>query len=90
VEQIVSATSSLMQEFQSEPFTVASHKQFVLALLLSSRIQQMQHSLQQMLQHAVSTLMESHLLYTLMFHKITRITFTAQAAPLVLVNQVPL
>jgi hypothetical protein len=49
----------------------------------------MQPSLQQMLQHAVSTLMESHLLYTLMFLKITRITSTAQAAQLVPVNQVP-
>jgi hypothetical protein len=41
-----------------------------------------------MLQHAVFTLMESHLLYMLMFHKITRITSTAQAAQLVQVNQV--
>jgi hypothetical protein len=44
--------------------------------------------LQQMLQHVEFTLMESHLLYTLMFHKITRITFTAQAAQLVPVNLV--
>jgi hypothetical protein len=44
--------------------------------------------LQQMLQHAVSTLMESHLLYMSMFHKITRITSTAQAAQPVPVNQV--
>jgi hypothetical protein len=50
----------------------------------------MQLLLQQMLQHVESTLMESHLLSTLMFHKITRITSTAQAAQLVLVNQVPL
>jgi hypothetical protein len=48
----------------------------------------MQLLLQQMLQHAVSMLMESHLLYTLMFHKITRITSTAQAAQLVPVSQV--
>jgi hypothetical protein len=48
----------------------------------------MQHLLQQMLQHAVSTLMESLLLYTLMFPKITRITFTAQAAQPVPVNLV--
>jgi hypothetical protein len=32
--------------------------------------------------------MESHLLYTLMFRKITRITSTDQAAQLVPVNQV--
>jgi hypothetical protein len=49
----------------------------------------MQPLLQQMLQHAVSTLMESHLLYTLMFHKIIRITSTVQAAQPVPVNQVP-
>jgi hypothetical protein len=79
-----------MQEFQSELSTVASHKQCVPAHLLSSKIQQMLRSSQQMLQHAVSTLTESHLLYTLMFHKITRITYTAQAAQLVPVNQVQL
>jgi hypothetical protein len=50
----------------------------------------MQLLLQQMSQHAVSTLMESHLLCMLMFHKITRITSTAQAAQLAPVNQVPL
>jgi hypothetical protein len=49
----------------------------------------MPHLLQRMLQHVVFTLMESHLLYTLMFHKITRITSTAQAAQLVPVNQAP-
>jgi hypothetical protein len=43
---------------------------------------------QQMLQHVVSTLMESHSLFTLMFHKITRITSTAQAAQPVQENQV--
>jgi hypothetical protein len=43
-----------------------------------------------MLQHAVSTSMESHLLYMLMFRKITRITSTAQAAQLAPVNQVQL
>jgi hypothetical protein len=48
----------------------------------------MQLLLQQMLQHAVSTLMGSHSLYTLMFHKITRITSTVQAVRLVLVNLV--
>jgi hypothetical protein len=41
-----------------------------------------------MLLPAEFTLMESHLLYTLMFHKITRITSTAQAAQPVLVNPV--
>jgi hypothetical protein len=40
-----------------------------------------------MLQHVESTLMESHLLYTLIFHKITRITCTVQAAQLALANQ---
>jgi hypothetical protein len=45
--------------------------------------------LQQMLQHVEFTLMESHLLCTSMFHKITRITSTVQAAQLVPVNQVP-
>jgi hypothetical protein len=50
----------------------------------------MQLLLQQMSQHVESTLMESHLLYTLMFHKITRITYTVQDAQLVPVNQVPL
>jgi hypothetical protein len=43
-----------------------------------------------MLQLAASMLMESHLLCTSMFHKITRITCTVQAAQLVLENQVPL
>jgi hypothetical protein len=43
-----------------------------------------------MLQRAVSTLMESHLLCTLMFLKITRITSTVQAVQPVPVNQVPL
>jgi hypothetical protein len=43
-----------------------------------------------MLQHAVSTLMESHLLCTLMFRKITRITSTVQAVPHAPVNQVQL
>jgi hypothetical protein len=79
-----------MQVFQSEHSTAASHKQYVHAHLHSSKIQQMPLLLQQMLQHAVSTLMESHLLYTLMFHKITRITSTVQAAQLAPVNQVPL
>jgi hypothetical protein len=50
----------------------------------------MQPLSQQMLQREVSMLTESHLLYTLMFHKIIRITSTAQAAQLVLENQVPL
>jgi hypothetical protein len=50
----------------------------------------MQHSSQQMSRHAASTLMESHLLYMLMFHKTTRITSTDQAAQLVLVNQAQL
>jgi hypothetical protein len=43
---------------------------------------------QPMLQRVESTLTESHLLYTLMFHRITRITFTVQAVQLVPVNQV--
>jgi hypothetical protein len=77
-----------MQEFQLEHFTAVSHKQSVRAHLHSSRIQKMQHLLQQMLPHVVSTLMESHLLCMLMFHKITRITSTAQAAQLVPENQV--
>jgi hypothetical protein len=79
-----------MQVFQLEHFTVASHKQYVHAHLHSLRIQQMQHLSQQMLQHVEFTLMESRLLYMLMFHKITRITSTVQAAQLVPVNQVPL
>jgi hypothetical protein len=77
-----------MQEFQSERFTAVSHKQSAPAHLHSSKTQQTPLLLQQMLQHAVSTLMESHLLCTLMFHKITRITSTVQAAQLVPVNQV--
>jgi hypothetical protein len=40
-----------------------------------------------MLQHAESTLMESHLLFTLIFHKITRITCTVQVVQLALANQ---
>jgi hypothetical protein len=48
----------------------------------------MQFLLQQTLQHVESTLMESHLLSTLMSRKITRIIYTAQAAQLVPVNQV--
>jgi hypothetical protein len=48
----------------------------------------MQPSSQQMLQHAGSTVMESHLLSTLMFHKITKITSTVQAVRPVLVNLV--
>jgi hypothetical protein len=44
--------------------------------------------LQQTLQHAESMLMESHLLYTLMFHKIIRITYIVQAAQPAPVNQV--
>jgi hypothetical protein len=43
---------------------------------------------QQMLQHVVSMLMESHLLCMSMFHKITRITFTVQAAQPEPVSQV--
>jgi hypothetical protein len=50
----------------------------------------MQLLLQQMSQHVVSTLMEYHLLFTLMFHKTTRIISTAQAAQLVPVNLAPL
>jgi hypothetical protein len=50
----------------------------------------MQHLLQRMLQHVVSTLMESHLLFTLMFHKITRTISTVQAAQHVPENQAPL
>jgi hypothetical protein len=45
-------------------------------------------SLQQMSQHVESMLTESHLLCMLMFHKITRITYTAQAARPEPVNQV--
>jgi hypothetical protein len=78
-----------MQVFQLEHFMVESHKLFAHAHLLSSKIQQMQLLLQQMLLHAVSTLMESRLLYTSMFHRITRIISTAQAAQLVPANQVP-
>jgi hypothetical protein len=77
-----------MQVFQLEHFTVVSHKQCVLAHSHFSKIQQMRLLSQQMLQHAVSTLTESHLLYTLTFHKITRITSTVQAAQPVPVNQV--
>jgi hypothetical protein len=87
VEQIASVTSLLMQEFQLELFTVASHKQYVRALLRSSKIQLMQPLSQQMLQHVVFTLMESHLLYTLMFHKITKTISTVQAAQHELENQ---
>jgi hypothetical protein len=79
-----------MQVFQSELSTAASHKQYAHAHLHYLRIQQMQLSLQQMSQHAEFTLMESHLLFTLMFHKITRITCTDQAEQLVLANQVQL
>jgi hypothetical protein len=43
-----------------------------------------------MLQHAAYTLMESHLLFTLMCHKTIKITSTVQAAQRVLVNLVPL
>jgi hypothetical protein len=88
VAQIVSVTNWLTQEFQSEHFTVASHKQYAHAHSHFLKIQQMQPSSQQMLQHAVSTLMESHLLSTLMFHKITKITSTVQAVRPVLVNLV--
>jgi hypothetical protein len=48
----------------------------------------MQPLSQQMLQRAVFTLMASHLLFMLMFHKITRITSIVQAVQLVPVNQV--
>jgi hypothetical protein len=48
----------------------------------------MQLLLQQMLQHVESTLTESHLLYTLMCHKITRIIYTVLAVQPVPVNQV--
>jgi hypothetical protein len=48
----------------------------------------MQLLLQQMWQHVESTSMESHLLCTLTFHKIIRITSTAQAAQRAPVNQV--
>jgi hypothetical protein len=77
-----------MQVFQLEHFTAASHKPFAPARLHSLKIPQMQLLWQQMWQHVVSMLMESHLLYTLMFHKITRITYTAQVVQPVLVNQV--
>jgi hypothetical protein len=40
-----------------------------------------------MSQHAESTLMESHSLYMSIFHKITRITYTAQVVQLALANQ---
>jgi hypothetical protein len=43
-------------------------------------------SLQQMLQHAVFTLMEFHLLCTLMLQQITRITYTALVVQHVLVR----
>jgi hypothetical protein len=76
-----------MQVFQSEHCMVASHKQYVHAHSHSSKILQMQPLSQQMLQHEVSTLTESHLLCTLMFLKITRITSTVQAVQLVPVNQ---
>jgi hypothetical protein len=79
-----------MQASQLEHSTAASHRLFVHAHLHSSKIQQMQLLLQQMLQHVVFTLMESHLLFMLMFHKITKIIYTVQAAQLVLVNLVPL
>jgi hypothetical protein len=88
VVQIVSATSLLMQAFLLARYMAANHKQYVHAHLHYSKIQQMLLLLQQMLRRAVSTLMESHLLYTLMFHKITRIISTVQAAQLVPVNQV--
>jgi hypothetical protein len=48
----------------------------------------MQHLSLQMLQHVESTWMESHLLFTLMFRKITRIIYTVQAVQHVLENQV--
>jgi hypothetical protein len=79
-----------MQEFQSEHFTAASHRQSVPAHLHSSKIQQMLLLSQQMLQHEASTLMESHSLYTLMFHRITRIISTVQVAQLAPVNPVQL
>jgi hypothetical protein len=50
----------------------------------------MQPSSQQMSQHAEFTSTESHSLFTLMFHRITRITYTAPAAQRVPENQVPL
>jgi hypothetical protein len=40
-----------------------------------------------MLQHVESTLMESLSLFTLIFHKITRITYTVQVVQLALANQ---
>jgi hypothetical protein len=76
-----------MQVFQLEHFTVESRKLFVLAHLHSLRSKRTQRSLRQMLQHAESTLMEFHLLCTLIFHKITRITYTVQVVQLALANQ---
>jgi hypothetical protein len=77
-----------MQVFQLERFTAVSHRPFAHAHLHSLRIQQMLPLLQLTLQHVVSTLMESHLLCTLMFHTITRLIYTAQAVQLVPVNLV--
>jgi hypothetical protein len=76
-----------MLVFLLEHFTVESHKLFVLAHLHSSRSKRILHSLQQMLQHVESTLTESLSLFTLIFHKITRITYTVQVVQLALANQ---
>jgi hypothetical protein len=77
-----------MQVFQLEHFMVASHKQSVPAPWRCSKIQQTLRLSQPMLQREESTLMESHLLYMLTFHKITKITSTVPAAQRVQVNQV--
>jgi hypothetical protein len=66
-----------MQVSLLEHFTEVNHKPFALAPLHYLNNNQMLHLLQQMLQHAESTLTVSHLLFTLMRLQITKITCTA-------------
>jgi hypothetical protein len=66
--------------FPSVHFMVESHKRFELAPLHSSSSYQMPRLLQLMLQHEAFTLMESHLLCTLMHQLITKIICTVLVA----------
>jgi hypothetical protein len=73
-----------MQVFRLVHFTVASLKQYALELSHYLSSYQMQPLLQQMLPLAVFTLMEFHLLSTLMRQLTIRITYTDPAVLLAL------
>jgi hypothetical protein len=70
------------------PYTVESHKQYAPARSNYLKNKKTQPWLQLMSQPAVSTLMASHLLSTLMHQQITKIIYTVLVAQRVLVKLV--